>query len=165
MEAVFAGHEGRAIEARSLGAGLGRADKLAKDRWVVGVAPREVVEEDDHIGIRADGDGVADGLVNGVPCHHAWVVGSQLGAHPDADDGSWRGRLPLNFEGNDRDPITCPEAGRPSDRARNGAALDLGVVGLDDGPRQAAVGRLEVAREAVEHGPDGRGVRRPGCRW
>ena len=74
VERVLARHERRAVGDRRVVAAAHRGDELAERRRPPRVAPREVVEQGDPVGVGADGDDVADRLVDDGVGHRLGIV-------------------------------------------------------------------------------------------
>ena len=77
VQRVLAGDERRAVRPGCGAAPLDGGDELAEGRLAARIAPREVVEQRDPVGIGAGGDHVADRLVDGRVRHPLGVVAAR----------------------------------------------------------------------------------------
>ena len=126
VQRVLAGDErGPVGDGRVVAAAHG-GDELAEGARAPRVAPREVVEQRHAVGIGADGDDVADRLVDDGVGHRLGVVQPvprvDADAHGDAVGVAWIG---------EHDTIAWPVTARADERPDHRAAADLVVVAVD----------------------------------
>ena len=95
VEAVLAGDERRAEGHGRVVAALRAAHQAAQPVWQVGVAPGEVVQQRDLVGVRAHGHHVAHRLVDRSPGHQVGIDRrvKRVGADAQGDAAGWGGRL------------------------------------------------------------------------
>ena len=161
VQRVLAGHERRAEGLGGRAAAGDGGDERAERRRVTGVAPREVVEQGDAVGVGADGDDVADRLVDGDGSHRLRVVQPVPRVDADADGDPV---ILLRVGEDDTVGVTCVV--RTGEWAHEGRAADLVVVAVDDGRLggDVRVGEQgEQSRRRIVDGSaggGGRGLRR-----
>src|SRR4051812_16386784 len=87
VEAIFAGDERHLEGEGDIAAGLGGADQGAENFGAVGVSPAEVIEQGNARWVRADGDDVADGFIDGEARHVIRIEIAVMGinAAPDGE--------------------------------------------------------------------------------
>ena len=144
VQRVLARDERRAVGDGCVVAPVDGGDQLAERRRAARVAPREVVEQRDAVGVGADGDDVADRLVDHGVGHRLGVVEAVPRVDADADG------QPVGVAGS---ASTTPSAGAsPShadERAHGGAAADLVVVAVD---RRRLRGDVRVGEQGEQRG-------------
>ena len=157
VQRVLARHERGAVGDRRVVAAAHGGDEPAERRRPARVAPREVVEQGDPVGIAADGDDVADRLVDDGVGHRLGVV--QAVPRVDADaDGDAVGVARVG----EHDTVAGPVGARPDERAHDGAAADLVVVAVD---RRRLGGDVAVGEQGEQgRPPDRRPCGCPGVR-
>ena len=148
-------HERRAVGDGGVVAAAHRGDQLAERRRPPRVAPREVVEQGDLVGVGADGDDVADRLVDDGVGHRLRVVEPEPRVDADADGDA------VGVAGvGEHDAVAGPVAADADERAHDGAAADLVVVAVD---RRRLGGDVAVAEQGEQRRRrvgDGAGARR-----
>ena len=126
VQRVLAGHERRSVQQRGVVAAVDGGDELAERGRAEGIAPREVVQQGDPIGVGADGDDVADRLVDHGVGHRLGVVEAVPRVDADADG------QPVGVPGvAEHDAVAGAVALAADERADDGAATDLVVVAVD----------------------------------
>ncbi len=127
VERVLARHERRPVQVGRRAAPGDRGDELAERRSPAGVAPGEVVEQGHPIGVGADGDHVADRLVDDGDRHVLRVAQPVPRIHADPD-GEAFGRRRLG----DHDTVAWRIRVHADQRPHDGRTEDLVVVPADD---------------------------------
>ena len=126
VQRVLAGHERCAVGDGGVVATADRGDQLAERARPSRIAPREVVEQGDAVGIGADRDDVADRLVDDGVGHRLGVVQPVPGIDADADgDAVGVAGVGEHDTVGRRVPLDADE------RAHRRAAPDLVVVAVD----------------------------------
>ena len=123
-------------------------DELAERRRAPRIAPREVVEQRDPVGIGADGDDVADRLVDDGVRHRLGVVQPVPRVDADAD-----GEAVVRAGIGEHDAVARSVARPAHQRADDGAAADLVVVAVD---RRGLGGDVAVAEQGEQGAPSRR---------
>ena len=157
VQAVLAGDEGRAVGDGRVVAALRAAHQAAQPVGQVGVAPAEVVEQGDLVGVGADGHAVAHRLVDGGPGHGVGVeraVGRvdagrerDPAVHAAGPVAAAVGSAAAKRQVQHRGVGTAPRRPRPDERLDHRAALHLVVVVADDVLLAADVGRREQGQQ------------------
>ena len=145
VQRILAADEGRSVRQRGVAASLHRGDEFAERRGPARVAPREVVEQRDVVGVGADRDDVADRLVDHGVRH---ALGIEL-AVPRVDTDADRQPVRVGRVG-DHDAVGVTVVTPTDQWSNHGAAQDLVVVAADDRLLRGDVGvRSRASRVAV----------------
>ena len=156
VERVLAGHERRAEGLGGRAAAGDGGDERAEGLRVTGVAPREVVEEGDAVGIGADGDDVADRLVDGNGGHRLRVVEPVPRVDADAD-----GDAVILLRVGEDDTVGMALVAPAGQRSHERRPADLVVVAMDDGRLGGDVRVGEQGEQSRRRIVDGA----TGCGW
>ena len=144
VQRVLARHERRAEQLGGRAAAGDGGDEFAERRGVTRVAPREVVEQRDQVGVGADGDDVADRLVDGDGGHRLGVVQPVPRVDADADGDA----VVVLGMGQD-DAVGVADVVLARQRAHQRRAADLVVVAVDD---RGLGGDVRVGEQGEQRG-------------